>query len=117
MLVDGRPTAAGRDHENALANERLNDRELPHANGRRTSDDSPQVSMAISLHQMSLGLEVAGAFGRQRASDELGRMAKRRIRRIDLDLRDDGGHTSGAVRTTQGVLERLLDHVADPSGR
>src|SRR5262245_5809909 len=105
MLVDGCPTAAGCDDEDSLANERLNDRQLAHANGRRTPDDSPQVSMAIRLHQVSLGLKVAGAFGRQRASDELGRMAKRWIRGIDLDLRDDRCHTSGAVRTTQGVLE------------
>jgi hypothetical protein len=46
--------------------------------------------------------------------DRLARLLQRRIRRIHQHLRDQGGDDPADAGALQRVLERLLDHVADP---
>src|SRR5262245_37414209 len=117
MFVDGCPAAAGRDHEEPFAHERSDHSQLAHADGCGTADDPSQVSMAVRLYQVPVGLQFPRAFRCERSSDELRRVAKRRICRIDLDLGDDRRDAAVAVRATKRILERLLDHVADPARR
>jgi hypothetical protein len=49
-------------------------------------------------------------------TDELGWRRERGIAGVHVHLRDHRGHFPRAARSTQRVLQRLLNHVSDPAG-
>src|ERR1043165_2061471 len=83
----------------------------------RTPDDASWSSASVRLYRVALFLELGCAFRAQLAPDELRRVLQSRIVLVDLHLRHDRRNASRRLESTQRILERLLDHVADPSGR
>src|SRR4029079_6091280 len=72
---------------------------------------------AVELHNVPFPSQLVGALRRERLPDELRRLQQRRVVRTHLHLRDQRDDLASRSRTTQRVLDRLLDHVADPAGR
>ena len=67
---------------------------------------------------MTLGAQLPRANRRQTVTDEFLGIFERRVIRRDFDLREDRHHIAYVARFAERVLERLLQHVADPaSGR
>src|SRR5690242_4110150 len=65
---------------------------------------------------MSFTFDLRGAFRIELASNELGGIEQRRVLRIYFHLGDDGCDLARSAGTSKCVLQRLLDHVADPPG-
>src|SRR5688500_7685721 len=63
---------------------------------------------------MTFGYEGFGALWRNFVTDELRRRGERRIERVNFDLRDDSRDPPLAPSAAKRVLDRLLNHVADP---
>src|SRR5688572_20371456 len=116
MLVDGCPASAGGYDEEALSDERPDDRHFADADRSRAADDPPEIPISVRFDFVAFRFDFLRALRRQRTPDEFRRISKRWVLRVDFDLRDDRRDASGAPGLSQRVLERLLDHVADPPG-
>src|SRR5437870_2226559 len=83
---------------------------------RRTSYHTPQAPISIRLHLMTFAPELFGTLWCQCLTDELRPPCQRRIILPHLNLGDDGRDFTRMPRSSQCILERLLNHVPDPSG-
>src|SRR5205085_7660790 len=104
------------DDQHALLDERFDNRQLANTTRCRAANDAPQLAMPVGLHDVSVSLQLLGPLTRQTATNELRGISQRGICRIDLDLRDDRRDASWAAGADQRVLQRLLNHIADPTG-
>src|SRR5215831_5173117 len=115
MPEDGCPAAAGGNHHHALFYQGLDCRQLDDRTWCGAADHAAEVAVAVLAHDVSLRLELARVLLRELATDELRGIEERGIVGVDFHLCDDGCHASTAVVAAQRVLDRLLDHVADPA--
>ena len=84
---------------------------------RVPADHAPQVAPAVDLHRVSFPSQLFRTLGRESLPDELRRLLQRRIVGADLHLRDQRDDLARRAGAAQRILDRLLDHVADPSRR
>src|SRR5215831_15438753 len=117
MAEDGCPAASGCNHYHALLYQGLDHRQLDDRPWCRAPDHAAEVPVAVLADDVPLGFELTRMLRRELATDELRGIEERRVVGVDFDLGDDRRHASIAVVAAQRILDRLLDHVADPAGR
>ena len=91
------------------------DRRLMDRQRRRTPDHASKPPPTVGLDHGAMLHELGRALRSQLVPDELARRLERRVVRVHLHLRDHGDHIARAPGATQGVLQRLLHHVANPA--
>src|ERR1041385_5327626 len=117
MFVDGCAASAARDDNHIALDEALDRRKLANREWSRATDNAPKVAVSVGFHDVAFRLDLSRSFRRQCAPDELRGISKRGIGGVDFHLRDDGRHTGENSGPFQRILQRLLNHVADPSRR
>ena len=100
-----------------MLEQRPNCRDFVNRKRSRTADDPPEVSLSIFLDPMTLGSQLARAHNRQSVSDEFFWILERRIICSDFDLGENCYYVSRVSGLAQIILERLLQHVTDPTSR
>ena len=114
---DGRAAAARDDHDRSIIDEPLHLLPLDDPDrARRGGEASPAAICRPHGPAVPLG-EVAGNALFHDSADRLDRLVSRRVVGVDEHLGDHRHDVPSHASARQRVLERLLDHVADPPGR
>src|SRR6185437_5674106 len=112
----GDSASATRDHKHSITEKRLDHRFFMHLDGHGAADHAAQSPIAISGGCDSLLRELARTILRQLMPHEFGWTFQSGIVLINHHLRQHGDDAAVASGRAQCVLQRLLDHVANPSG-
>ena len=117
VVVDGRASTAARNHDRATLHEPSDHTHFVDGEGRRTSHHAAKATASVTLHRRPAVEQRLHPRLRYFVPNEFRRCCERGIMLEHSHLRDDRRDFAIAPGASQRVLERLLDHVADPSSR
>src|SRR4051794_31472887 len=104
MKIDRNAAAAARNDDRSRSNELSNRLELVDRLRRRASYDATQPVAPIGFDDEAFGLELGGSLFRESTTDELRRIVKSLVGRIDEHLGHDGRHATRALRVAKRIV-------------